>query len=692
MRLSARMGASHSSTSAGKLTPDMLVFFSLFMKNSLFAQRSIASACAAACVSFAGFATAQNTQQVTPELKPITVNANRTEQLLQSAPVGASVILGDEIRASGALDANEAVRRLGGVASRADLLGGREASLDLRGFGDSAANNMVVVIDGIRISENELSSARLSAIGADRIERIEIVRGGASVAWGEGATAGVINVITKNGAKKGLSGTAQLSLESFGTRDASANLDVGADNARFFANLRNFNTDGYRDNSGQRSNSLNVGMEAGGTQGLKLRLEFSSNSTNSRLPGALPVAKAEINPRQTNTPLDVASRREDRTSVALQYRSGGWLASLDVAKRDRSAKMFNDYGAGGTQDTASTSQGTQISPRLQYTGELGGAAVTTLLGLDRQRWSYQNDVAYSGFAANAETAQQSNRASFARVDVLLPTATRLVLGARSERTAQSFDDNLAAVNYQTNTPLKAWEFGLNQTVASGWDVYGRAAKSYRIANVDENRFLATPLQPQTARDVELGLRHTSKQGSFALRAFRQSTQNEIAYDNNLFSNVNLDPVRRSGMELEGQMQLSAAWRLAGSLQQIRARFNSGIYAGKRPPHVAEMNAQARLAWSPAVAHRIEAALNHRGEAVLGNDWNNACPRRAPARTTLDLNYAFSPVGAPWSLSAGVDNLSNSKTFGWGFTNATCSATNVYPEAGRSFKLKARYNF
>ncbi len=656
------------------------------MKTSRFARHGLAAACAVCCACTFAQSTA------TPELKPIIVSASRMEQALQTAPVGASVILGEDIRASGALDANEAVRRLGGVASRADLLGGREASLDLRGFGDSAANNLVVVIDGIRISENELASARLSSIAVDRIERIEIVRGGASVAWGEGATTGVIHVITKGAAPKGVSGSAQLSLESFGTRDASVNLDVGADNARFFAQIRNFNTDGYRDNSGQRSDSLNLGMEVGGAQGLKVRLEFSSSSTGSRLPGSLPVAHAEINPKQTRTPLDAASRREDRTSVALQYRSGGWLASLDLAQRDRSAKMFNDYGVGGTQDTVSASQGTQASPRLQYSGDVAGAAVTALLGMDRQSWNYQNDVAFSGFAANAETAKQTNRANFARLDVLLPSATRVVLGARSERIGQAFADSLAAVNYQTNSPLKAWELGVNQTIASGWDVYGRAAKSYRVANVDENRFLATPLKPQSARDSELGLRHTRKDASFSARAFHQSTQDEIAYDNNLFSNVNLDPVRRTGVELEGQVQLNPAWRLAGSLQQIRARFSSGAYVGNRPPHVAQTNAQVRLAWSPAVAHRIEAALNHRGEAVLGNDWSNACARRAPARTTLDLSYAFSPQGVGWSLSAGVDNLTDRKTFGWGFTNATCSATNVYPEAGRSFKLKARYSF
>ncbi len=689
MHWSEKAYASHSSTSAGKLTPDMLCYL-IPMKNSKFARRGIVHACAAACASFAAASYAQNAPQA--QLKPIIVTASRMEQALQTAPVGASVILGEEIRLSGALDANEAVRRLGGVVSRSDLLGGREAALDLRGFGDSAANNMVVVIDGIRISENELASARLSSIAADRIERIEIVRGGASVAWGEGASAGVIHVVTKGSAPKGLSGSAQLSLESFGMRDASVSLDVGAENARFFAQIRNLNAQGYRDNSGQRSDSLNLGVELGGSQGLKARLEFARNSTGSRLPGALPVATANINPTQTNTPLDNASRREDRTSAALQYRIGAWLASLDLAHRDRSAKMFNDYGLGGTQESASASQGNQTSPRLQYTGELAGAAVSAQLGLDRQSWNYQNDVAYSGFAANAETARQTSRASFTRLDVLLPTQTRLVLGARTERIEQTFADSLAATAYQQSHPLKAWELGLNQTVASGWDAYGRASKSYRVANVDENRYLATPLKPQIARDTELGLRHTRQQTRFGLRAFRQSTQDEIAYDNNLFSNVNLDPVRRTGIELEGQMQLHPAWRLSGSVQKIKARFSSGVYAGKRPPHVAESNAQARLTWLPAAAHRVELAFNHRGSAVLGNDWNNACTLRAPSRNTLDVQYGYAVQSAGWSLSAGIDNLSNRKTFGWGFTNATCSAVNVYPEAGRSMKLKARYSF
>ena len=664
------------------------------MKIFSLAQRGIVAACACACTSFAGSALAQTT----PELKPIVVTASRMEQALQTAPVGASVILGEDIRSSGALDANEAVRRLGGIVSRPDLLGGREASLDIRGFGEAAANNMVVVIDGVRISQNEIASARLSAIAADRIERIEIVRGGASVAWGEGATSGVINIVTRSGAAKGLTGSVQLGVESFGTRDTSANINIGMDKARFYAHLRSLTSDGYRENSAMHADSLILGMEAGALsanqQGLKVRLELLHDKQGSRLPGALPIAVSLINPKQTNTPLNFASFNEDRVSAAVQYKTAGWLASLDFAHRERDGKAFFDYGFFGDQADTTKSSNSQISPRLQYSGNWVGMAVQAQIGMDRQSWNYKRDVLYSGFAGGDETATQKSRATFARWDAQLPSQTRLVLGARTEQVGKDFTDPLAfgLTSYQQNDPLKAWELGINQTIAAGWDAYLRNSRSYRVGNVDENRNLPAPLQPQQARDIELGLRQSSQSSSFGVRVFRQRTQDEIVYDNSIFSNINIDPVHRTGVELEGRTQLSRAWTLAGSLQSIRARFATGAYAGKRVPHVPELSAQARLAWQAAAEQRLELALNYRGAAILGNDLRNDCALKEPSRTTLDLQYNYATKSAGWHFSAGVDNLTDRKTFGWGITNAACSATNVYPEAGRSFKLKARYSF
>ncbi len=248
------------------------------MKNRQFILRQspVARALAAAFAATlsANAAYAQSTQAVPAQLPDVVVTANRMEQALQTAPIGATVILGEDIRASGVLDANEAVRKLGGVTSRTDLNGGREFSLDLRGYGETASQNLVVVVDGIRITQIDLASARLSSISPDMIERIEIIRGGSSVMWGEGASGGVISVTTKKGLAKGLSGSVSLGLESFKGRDGQANVGLVGELGSFNVNARNYQTDGYRDNNANKQTSYSL---AGATKlgGLNVQLGHS---------------------------------------------------------------------------------------------------------------------------------------------------------------------------------------------------------------------------------------------------------------------------------------------------------------------------------------------------------------------------------------------------------------------------------
>ena len=86
-----------------------------------------------------------------------------------------------------------------GEIGRIDTSGGRNQTLDLRGFGETAANNVVILLDGVRQNEGDSGSANLAWIPLSSIERIEIVRGSGAVLHGDGATAGVINVITQKG-------------------------------------------------------------------------------------------------------------------------------------------------------------------------------------------------------------------------------------------------------------------------------------------------------------------------------------------------------------------------------------------------------------------------------------------------------------------------------------------------------------
>jgi iron complex outermembrane recepter protein len=645
---------------------------------------ALACACASVCAVQA---------QATLQLKEVVITASRMEQELQSAPIGANVLLGADIRASGVLDANEAVRKLAGIAARSDLNGGREASIDLRGFGDSAANNMVVLVDGIRISENELASARLSAISPDLIERIEITRGGASVMWGEGATAGVINVVTKTGKTPGLSGSAQLGLESFRGRDARLALNVAGQGVNFFAHARSYRTDGIRQNSANNNDALNLGAEFGDDKALKIRINFFTENLNARWPGALPYADYVANPKKSITLLDNGTTQEDRTTIAAQFRHGAWLFGIDVAARERESKAFNDYGSSGDQDAITQSSSTQISPRVSYSNNWGSTAVSAVVGMDKSNWDYISQTSYSGFLGSDEKARQTSNARYLKTDFLFPTSTRLVLGARQERIAQDYSEQLAPKVSANSNRLSAWELGLNQTIAPEWDVYARSAKSFRVANVDESRFLVSPLRPQTAKDMELGLRFNRASTSFGARVFKQNTKDEIAYDNPSFSNINLDPVRRTGLELEGRSQIARDWTLSGTLQTIKAAFSSGANEGKAPPHVSKLNATARVAYALNAAHQAELAVQKRSAAVLGNDWPNACVQKTPARTTVDALYRYhASPDKGWSLTAGIDNLTNAKTFSWAYTNGTCNPVNVYPEVGRSFKVSTRYQF
>lgn len=641
----------------------------------------------------AAWPVAAQTEQGTAVLPAITITANRVAQDLQSAPLAASVITGAQILASGATDANDAIRKLLGIPSRTDLTGGRDYSLDLRGFGATADQNVVVVVDGIRISENELATARLSAIAPEMIESIEVVRGGSSVQWGEGASAGVINVVLKQSAPKGVSGAVVGQLESFAGRDLRANVRVGAESATFDANVRSYASNGYRDNNAVRQDSASVGLNVNSGP-VSLRLRVGNENQNSRLPGALTFAQFQANPRQAVNPYDSGSYGETRVTAGAQYKSGPWTWALDLGARSR------DVGS----DTVSfnyvsktKSDSTQVSPRVTYSSTLGASAITVLAGADRQRWGYSVNSA-SPFGSQNELAFQFNDAWYLSADLKLPTDTRLVAGVRQEQVTKRADDAANFVSYNRPDSLDAWDLGLNQALFKGFNAYVRTAKAYRLPNVDENRYLTAALRPQNTRDVEVGVKWQNNVGQSAnLRYFEQNATDEIAF-NPLDPacapfggcNANLDPTRRTGVEFEGRTPVGKALTLSGSLQTVNARFSQGTNAGSEIPLVSSVAGALRLNWAIDAVQTLALGVQYLGSARFGDDNANTCSGRIPTSTLLDARYGWKMRNIEWSVAAA--NLTDVKSYSQAFNCANGAGGGIYPDPGRTLKAAVKYNF
>ncbi|MFZ4552130.1 MAG: TonB-dependent receptor [Aquabacterium sp.] len=661
----------------------------MFSLNTVRVAPGVRSALAVACGL--ALSVAQTVQAAGSEeaLGPVVVTASRMNDLLQTAAIGATIITAEQMQRAGVADANEAIRKLGGVAARSDLYNGRDPSLDLRGYGEAASSNVVLLIDGIRISENENYAARVSSIPLSQIDRIEIVRGGASVMWGEGASAGAINIILKHGTRNERSAKLSASVASNRGHEVQADGAWGEGNWNVDASVRRVRTDGYRDNSGYKQDSGSIGaqwQQGGWRAGFRILQE----DQNSRLPGSLSPAQYKANPRQTNTPEDDASNHETRYLGNVSYQQGAWTAQMDVGQRQRDSDY--QYVSYGSPRVYSHSEQGQISPRLAYAQQHGDVGIKAVAGLDWQGWDFDKTG-----TAGPEIGRQDNKAVFTHADFSLPTQTRVSVGWREERVnkkdAYPGDPGwfLPALNYSRDDKLHAGELGINQTLRKGLDAYVRSATSYRLANIDENR--STPasaaLRPQRNYDRELGVKWAQNGHGLTARYFVQETDDEIAFDNILYANTNIDPTRRRGLELEGRVSLTRDVVLSATWQQLTARYREGANAGKDMVLVAPHTATARAAWRVDDHQTLDVGVQYLSRMRWGGDEANLCTERTPSSLLWDARYAWSDK--LWTLALSGVNLTDRQGYNYAYSCGQSWAS-VYPYSGRAVKFTASRQF
>lgn len=158
------------------------------------------------------------------ETDEVKVTVNRMEQTLHDTNVSAAVITEEDIRRNPQTSIGDLLNGIPGIIAVDGSMAGTKR-ISIRG--ESAARTLVL-IDGIKISEQKSMDGAAILIDTSNIERIEVIKGPASVLYGSEAIGGVVNIITKKGGEKPIGGTLKLtydasnaSFESVGTAAGS---------------------------------------------------------------------------------------------------------------------------------------------------------------------------------------------------------------------------------------------------------------------------------------------------------------------------------------------------------------------------------------------------------------------------------------------------------------------------------------
>ncbi|MFH1006095.1 MAG: TonB-dependent receptor [Candidatus Latescibacterota bacterium] len=125
----------------------------------------------------------------------IVVTATRTEKAIRDLSATVSVVTREEIEASNATSCMELLNTLPGLFVQRTGAFGR-ADVDIRGIGEQGRKVMVLV-DGRPEKMGLFGCTVTHSLPLNNVERIEVVRGPASVLYGSDALGGVINIITR---------------------------------------------------------------------------------------------------------------------------------------------------------------------------------------------------------------------------------------------------------------------------------------------------------------------------------------------------------------------------------------------------------------------------------------------------------------------------------------------------------------
>ncbi|QND82769.1 Outer membrane vitamin B12 receptor BtuB [Chromobacterium vaccinii] len=657
----------------------------------MFKLQTCAALTALAC---SGLALADGVPQFVGD--PVIVTASRVPQRVSSLPANVTVITAEDIANSTATTVQDVLSNYAGVHVFNSSGSSSGAMVDLRGFGITGSSNTLILIDGVRQNTNDLIAPNLGAVTLASIDHIEIVRGVGGVAYGGGATGGVINIITKSGKASGLNGNVTLTGGSYDLRQLDASLHAANQYVAFDGYVQSLKTDNYRQNNAERNDNAGVAVTLKHDGG-DIKLFAKTASQGLRLPGSLNADFAQgLNPLSTNPTATTSPNDYTSTDTA----SGGVSVTQDIGR----GTLYADFSR-RSKDAQSSYSGSLSQRNLTE----NTSAVRYVLPIDIHEVTVGTDwlnstanVQYPNNPQFGRNAQQKRQGFFLDSQWKLWNGATLSVGGRQQLVNDQVNTVVGSANLSTiQTNLHAWSLGLKQALGRGWSGYVRAGQSFRLGNADEVTYtgIFPPLQPQQSHEKEVGLEWMGDGANVKAALFRNDLINEIVFisfvSDGAGANMNLPQTRHQGVELDGNIKLSSALSLNGNLTWTQASFRAGFgIAGNAIPMVPKLMSNLGLGWKINDANKLAVNAQYVSNQVYDNDQQNLFPGKLPAYTVLNAKYSYR-YDKRFSGSISVNNLLDKHYASYGgvdIYSSSPTATYLYPANGRNFQAAVTYEF
>lgn len=643
------------------------------------------------------------------QLMDVVVTATKTDTPLIEAPQSISVVTREEMALRGVQDLNQALSYSTGIKFRDYPGGSGIQEFFLRGFRANVSGESVYK-DGLRQQYASLTG-NVEPYG---LEKIELLKGPASVLYGQGNPGGLVNLSTKRPQSTPVR-EVQLQLGDYDRKQAA--LDFGSpmdEEGRFLYRVTGLVRDAGLQYQYGYDDRLYVApafsWKPGAETTLTLLGEYLETTTSGSEQSYPAIGTIFPNPNgQISHKRFLGDPAWNRINV--KYRAFGYLFNTHLSDRvtlnqvarytDTSALFHNisDRSLGllvddrlenrGANDRSQTERQLSADTSLAVKGDTGPVAHKFLAGFDyarvRPTLSQRNgtpaafldlyDPVYDMPINWNATLSRSSRDGLNQAGIYLQDQMRwdhlvLTLNGRHD-SVRSFSENLLAGGTARQTDKKATgRIGLLYEFDSGFAPYASYSTSFQPSA--QSTFDGRLFKPTEGEQIEGGLKYQPRGSSRSIVAtVYRLTQSNVAtpdIDHPGFA-TQQGEVRSDGFELEARTPVGRALNLIFAYAYTDARVtkanpdSTGISAeGRRQQGVPRNTASGWLDYTLSGA--LEGLNVGAGLRYVGSSYNVPNTIAFPDYFLADLGVHYSH--GPYKVSVNITNLFNKDYFNPGF--------------------------